>query len=227
MGGRAGGLSSVVVQRDGDERELDAVRVDSTQRKERPAADGADPAGRSKRADERDALADARDEDAEGREQDALQRRGEAHARDARAAGRDRRRRAEHDDGDPGFKDRFLSGRDVDASAGDRAEALGDERQAGQDRQRSRGDRHRAAADRTSAERAAEVTADQAEAAEGRARVALASRSIIGQGQGLLMARLHMTADEAFQLLVRESQARNIKLRDVAAGHVKDAGGSD
>ena len=43
---------------------------------------------------------------------------------------------------------------------------------------------------------------------------------LIGQAQGILMERYKVTADQAFSRLVRVSQQRNAKLRDVAAGLV-------
>jgi len=45
---------------------------------------------------------------------------------------------------------------------------------------------------------------------------ALTSRAEIDQAKGALMAIQGCTADEAFQLLVHESQNRNVKLHDVA-----------
>lgn len=48
---------------------------------------------------------------------------------------------------------------------------------------------------------------------------AVDSRKLIGQAQGILMERHRLTADQAFAVLVRYSQDRNIKLRDIA-GHV-------
>jgi GAF domain-containing protein len=45
---------------------------------------------------------------------------------------------------------------------------------------------------------------------------ALASRDLIGQAKGIIMERDRCTADEAFNVLKRISQSRNIKLRDVA-----------
>jgi hypothetical protein len=44
----------------------------------------------------------------------------------------------------------------------------------------------------------------------------VATRQLIGQAQGILMERHKITADQAFGLLVRASQHRNTKLRDVA-----------
>lgn len=42
------------------------------------------------------------------------------------------------------------------------------------------------------------------------------SRNLIGQAQGILMARHGVDADEAFRLLSRRSQNENLKLREVA-----------
>ena len=47
-------------------------------------------------------------------------------------------------------------------------------------------------------------------------RSAIATRTVIGQAQGILMERLKMTAEQAFAVLTRLSQDRNEKLRDVA-----------
>lgn len=51
---------------------------------------------------------------------------------------------------------------------------------------------------------------------------ALSSRAVIEQAKGLLMARRGCSADEAFNVLRRSSQHRNIKLREIA-GAVVDA----
>ncbi len=45
---------------------------------------------------------------------------------------------------------------------------------------------------------------------------ALDTRKLIGQAQGILMERLDLDAEAAFAYLVRESQARNVKLRAIA-----------
>jgi AmiR/NasT family two-component response regulator len=45
---------------------------------------------------------------------------------------------------------------------------------------------------------------------------ALASRDLIGQAKGILMAREGCSADQAFDMLRRASQRLNQKLRDVA-----------
>ena len=46
--------------------------------------------------------------------------------------------------------------------------------------------------------------------------VALDGRKLIGQAQGILMATYDLDQDQAFEVLRRYSQDRNIKLRDVA-----------
>lgn len=48
-------------------------------------------------------------------------------------------------------------------------------------------------------------------------RRALETRTVIGQAQGVLMARQSIDADEAFDILRRASQRTNRKLREVAA----------
>lgn len=47
-------------------------------------------------------------------------------------------------------------------------------------------------------------------------RSAIATRTVIGQAEGILMERLKITAEQAFGVLSRLSQERNEKLRDVA-----------
>ena len=54
----------------------------------------------------------------------------------------------------------------------------------------------------------------------GNLQIALVSREIIGQAQGILMERERITAEQAFELLRRASQHLNLKLRDVAQGLV-------
>jgi hypothetical protein len=49
-------------------------------------------------------------------------------------------------------------------------------------------------------------------------REALETRDLIGQAKGIIMASIGCDADEAFELLRRQSQAENRKLNDVAAG---------
>jgi AmiR/NasT family two-component response regulator len=48
-------------------------------------------------------------------------------------------------------------------------------------------------------------------------REAMASRTVIDQAMGILMAQQRCTADEAFETLRAASQHRNRKLRGVAA----------
>ena len=54
-------------------------------------------------------------------------------------------------------------------------------------------------------------------------RTAMQSRAVIEQAKGILMGRDHCTAEEAFDLLKRISQHRNIKLREIAQAVVKSA----
>jgi GAF domain-containing protein len=51
-------------------------------------------------------------------------------------------------------------------------------------------------------------------------RASLASRSVIDQALGVIMAQQQCTAEEAFAILRRASQNRNIKVRQVAGGIV-------
>ena len=52
---------------------------------------------------------------------------------------------------------------------------------------------------------------------------ALMSRDVIGQAKGILMERLKITPDDAFDVLRRASQSLNLKLREVAA-HLAETG---
>ncbi len=45
---------------------------------------------------------------------------------------------------------------------------------------------------------------------------AMRSREVIGRAKGILMMRFRISADEAFEMLRRESQSFNIKLREVS-----------
>ncbi len=63
---------------------------------------------------------------------------------------------------------------------------------------------------------AAEAYRGAQETAEG-LQIALESRDVIGQAKGILMAREHVTAEEAFDILRTTSQHLNVKLRELAA----------
>jgi len=52
---------------------------------------------------------------------------------------------------------------------------------------------------------------------------AIKTRDVIGQAKGILMARQHVSADEAFDLLRQGSQRLNIKLRALAQQVANDA----
>ncbi|MFE9750198.1 ANTAR domain-containing protein [Saccharothrix saharensis] len=60
----------------------------------------------------------------------------------------------------------------------------------------------------------------------GQLRTALATRAVIDQAKGILMAIRRISADEAFTLLSEQSQRENIKLRDLAASFVVRATGT-
>jgi AmiR/NasT family two-component response regulator len=49
----------------------------------------------------------------------------------------------------------------------------------------------------------------------------LLTQQVIGQSQGILMERFKVTDDQAFAMLVRASQQRNVKLRDRAVQLVR------
>ena len=51
---------------------------------------------------------------------------------------------------------------------------------------------------------------------------ALRSRAVIDQAKGVLMALHRVTADNAFDLLVKQSQDRNVKVREVAERFISD-----
>lgn len=63
---------------------------------------------------------------------------------------------------------------------------------------------------------AAQTRARDAATSRDDLRAALASRSTIGQAQGILMEREHLTAAAAFEVLRNASQDLNVKLHDVA-----------
>jgi GAF domain-containing protein len=58
----------------------------------------------------------------------------------------------------------------------------------------------------------------------GQLQAAMASRAVIEQAKGMIMARHHLSADDAFARLRDDSQRRNVKLRDLASGLVSGAG---
>lgn len=173
-------------------------------------------------AAERDKIALDHDSIAERREENALVRDQAALRRDVSASGRDRRARAADQDRDPAFLDRFAAGEERDLAAGDRADSYDDRRRARQARERAADDREHAAEDREKAIKQADKQASEIAGL----RAALKSRLVIGQAQGLLMALHHLSADAAFQVLVRLSQERNVKLRDIAAGFVASKAGT-
>src|SRR4051812_12744988 len=56
-------------------------------------------------------------------------------------------------------------------------------------------------------------------------RHAMESRATIEQAKGILISQSRVSADEAFELLVRASQRENRKLRDIATDIVERAQG--
>ncbi|SFW75059.1 GAF and ANTAR domain-containing protein [Amycolatopsis australiensis] len=62
----------------------------------------------------------------------------------------------------------------------------------------------------------------RAQVTVGQLQAALVSRAVIDQAKGILMALHRITADEAFGLLITQSQQRNVKLHDVAEQFVAD-----
>lgn len=59
----------------------------------------------------------------------------------------------------------------------------------------------------------------------GHLREAMRTRAVIEQAKGIVMTTRHCTAEEAFELLVRTSQAQNRKLHEIATDLVDRAGG--
>jgi ANTAR domain-containing protein/GAF domain-containing protein len=57
-------------------------------------------------------------------------------------------------------------------------------------------------------------------------RTALTTRAVIDQAKGILMALRQVSADEAFRLLVAQSQRENIKLHDLAVRFVAHTTGA-
>jgi GAF domain-containing protein len=71
------------------------------------------------------------------------------------------------------------------------------------------------------------LAASRAEQARqvGDLRAALGARAVIDQAIGIVMAQQRCTSDEAFDIVRRASQRRNVKLRDVAADIVMGVSG--
>lgn len=157
-------------------------------------------------ASARDVVADLQDERAAARDLAGLQR-------DVSGSSRDRRARDSEDDCDPGFPDRFLSAEDRDDAAGDRAESHDDRARAHQAREHAAADRNRAADER---EQVARLAVIQTPSLAGLS-AALEARRLIGQAQGLLMARHSLSTDDAFASLVRLSRVENVNVGDIAA----------
>lgn len=59
----------------------------------------------------------------------------------------------------------------------------------------------------------------------GHLETALASRGVIDQAKGILMAQQRCSAEDAFDILRRASQARNVKIRDIAVAVVAEVTG--
>lgn len=151
----------------------------------------------------RTALAAARDVRAQARD-------SAAEVRDGRASHRDQRARVVTHDADPGCAERFMAAGDRDDAAGDRADALADRRAAGRDLQ--------------------ELVAGGASPLRGiqdgpSFHRALEDRGTIGIAQGLLMAGLRVTADQAFEVLLKESLSSNRRMGDVASELVAEGNG--
>lgn len=163
-------------------------------------------AERDRIASARDVVADLKDERAAARDLAGLQR-------DVVGSSRDRRSRGLGDDSDPGFPDRFLAAEDRDDAAGDRADSHDDRSRAHAAREHAAADRNRAADEREQVAHLADV---QARSLEGLSAV-LESRRLIGQAQGLLMARHSLSTEDAFATLVRLSRVENVKMGVVAA----------
>ncbi|WP_216899986.1 GAF and ANTAR domain-containing protein [Nocardia alni] len=70
------------------------------------------------------------------------------------------------------------------------------------------------------------ITTAQQERLVEQLRAALASRSVIDQALGIVMAQRRCTRERAFAILRTASQNRNVKLVDIAAGIVHSVAGS-
>lgn len=201
------------------ERRLRAAEAEVLEREQRALADDPAPEVLAAFAAERDAIARGRDHVADRYDAQAGDRDGAALRRDVSGSARDRQARAEQQDLDAGWSDRVAAGEDRDLAASDRADSHDDRARAHLSREHAAADRRRAAVDR---ERAAQESSEQEDEVRG-LRAALRSRHVIGQAQGLLMARYSVSSETAFAVLVRLSQSSNAKLRDVAERLVRDA----
>lgn len=170
-------------------------------------------------ARDRDSIATSYDQQANGRDRIGL-------GRDVAGSGRDRRARALQRDRDPAVGDRWHAGADRDFGAGDRGDSYDDRARSSQARERAADDRTHAADDRTQAvedlDQAADKAAEQDRALDG-LRTSLESRLLIGQAQGLLMARHHVSSQASFALLTRLAHDSKSKLLDIAALLVGEA----
>ncbi len=54
-------------------------------------------------------------------------------------------------------------------------------------------------------------------------RAAMETRAIIEQAKGLIIASMGVDADQAFELLIRQSQAENVKLHVIAERLISSA----
>ncbi len=170
-------------------------------------------------AAERDGIARERDDLATSYDAHAVSRDRSGLERDVAGSGRDRRARATEGDRDPAALDRWFAGTDRDFGAGDRGDSYVDRGRSLRARERAADDRDQAAEDR---DVAAQKASEQDRHLEG-LQAALETRAVIGQAQGICMAKHQMSADTAFSLLVRLSQNKNVKLREVAAQLVAEA----
>ena len=201
------------------ERRLRAVEDELFAREQEALADDPTPGELAALAAERDRIALGRDRIADRYDQHAETRDRSALRRDLSASGRDQRARARDQDQDEAWADRVVAGEHRDLAAGDRADSSEERARAHASREHAAADRQRAAVDRG---RAAQVADDQEDEVRG-LRAALRSRHVIGQAQGLLMARHHVSSAAAFAVLVRLSQTSNTKLRDLAEELVQAA----
>jgi hypothetical protein len=196
------------------EARLDAAEADLRERELRaldgeptPAETVAFAAEHEKLAADRDSVADAYDELAHRRDIAGF-------GRDVRASQRDLASRSSDGSAtDRASMDRIISGIDRDLAAGDRADS-------GDDRKRASRARRQAADDRQHARDGTDADHDKVDA--DRQMIsgltdALMTRQVIGQAEGIMMARYNLDSDAAFRMLVKLSRETDTTLRDVAA----------